>query len=61
MEEDNNLVNNTLNVMSESIGAFDTTLGKIPIYKSGHNVGALISRLIDSIVDSIPIADRKSD
>jgi hypothetical protein len=61
MEEDNDLVNNTLNIMSESIGTFDNTLGKIPIYKSGHNLGAVISRLIDSMVDSIPIADKKVD
>jgi hypothetical protein len=61
MEEDNDLVNNTLNIMSESIGTFDNTLGKIPIYKSGHNLGDVISRLIDSMVDSIPIADKKVD
>jgi hypothetical protein len=47
--------------MSESIGSFDNTLGKIPLYTSGHNLGGFISRLIDSIVDSIPIAEKKGD
>jgi hypothetical protein len=61
MKEDNDIVDNTLNIMSESIGTFDNTLGKLPIYKSGHNLGAVISRLIDTIVDSLPLADRKED
>lgn len=59
MEEDNDIIDNTLNIMSESIGTFDNTLGKVPIYKSGHNLGGFISRLIDSIVDGLPIADKK--
>lgn len=61
MEEYNDLVDNTLNIMSESIGSFDNTLGKIPLYASGHNLGSFISGLIDSIVDRIPIADKKGD
>jgi len=54
MEEDNDIVDNTLNVVSDSIGTFDHTLGKLPVYKSGHKVGGLISRLIDKFVDSFP-------
>lgn len=61
MEEDKDIIGNTLNVMSESIGTFDNTLGKLPIYKSGHNLGGAISRFIDSIVDSIPMIDKKED
>lgn len=61
MNEENDLVDNTLNIMSESIGSFDNTLGKVPIYKSGHKLGGFISRLIDSIIDGLPIADKKSD
>ena len=59
MEENNDIVENTLNIMSDTIGSFDNTLGKVPVYKSGHNIGGLISRMIDRIVDAIPIPDNK--
>ncbi|MGJ8593595.1 MAG: hypothetical protein ACSHXF_13670 [Aquaticitalea sp.] len=59
MEQDNNIVDNTLNIMSESIGTFDNTLGNVPIYKSGHDLGGWISRMIDAVVDGLPIADKK--
>lgn len=59
MEENNDIVENTLNIMSDTIGSFDNTLGKVPVYKSGHNIGGLISRMIDRIVDAIPIPDSK--
>jgi len=61
MVETNDIVDNTLNIISESISTFDNTLGKVPIYQSGHNLGGFISRLIDSVVDGLPIADRKTD
>lgn len=54
MEDDNDIVDNTLNIMSESIGTFDQTFNKLPIYKGGHNLGAAISRFIDRIVDTFP-------
>ncbi len=61
MEEDNDIVDNTLNVMSDSISTFDQTFNKVPIYKGGHNLGAAISSFIDRIVDSIPLGGRNVD
>lgn len=54
MEDTNDIVDSTLNVVSNSITNFDNVLGHIPLYKSGHNIGGAISKLIDSIVDVIP-------
>ena len=59
MKTDNDIVDNTLNVLGDSIGAFDNTLGEVPIYKSGHKLGGLISRFIDRLVDSSPVIDQK--
>lgn len=55
MENDiNDIIDSTLNVVSSSISNFDNVLGHVPLYKSGHNMGAAISKLIDNIVDIIP-------
>ncbi|MBO3097877.1 hypothetical protein [Gelidibacter pelagius] len=54
MEDTNDIVDSTLNVVSNSITNFDNVLGHVPLYKSGHNIGGAISKLIDSIVDVIP-------
>ncbi|WP_157491954.1 hypothetical protein [Gelidibacter mesophilus] len=54
MEDTNDIVDSTLNVVSNSINNFDNVLGHVPLYKSGHNIGGAISKLIDSIVDVIP-------
>lgn len=55
MENNNeNIVDSTLDLMSDAIGAFDHTLGKTPIYKSGHNLGGFISQFINKVVDAIP-------
>lgn len=54
MENTNDIVDSTLNVVSNSITNFDNVLGHVPLYKSGHNIGSAISKLIDSIVDVIP-------
>jgi len=54
MENTDDLVDSTLNVVSTSITNFDNVLGNVPLYKSGHDVGGVISRLIDRIVDTIP-------
>ncbi|MBA6153610.1 hypothetical protein [Gelidibacter maritimus] len=54
MEDNNDIVDSTLNVVSNSITNFDNVLGHIPLYKSGHNIGGAISKLIDSVVDVIP-------
>ncbi len=55
MEDNNDILDSTLNVVSNSITNFDNVLGHVPLYKNGHNVGSAISNLIDSIVDLIPI------
>ena len=52
--ENENIIDNTLNLMSDTIGAFDNTLGKVPLYKSGHDVGSALSKFIDKLVDTIP-------
>lgn len=54
MENSNDIIDTTLDVVTNSINNFDHTLGKVPIYQAGHNVGGAISRLIDKIVDGIP-------
>ena len=54
MEDTNDIVDSTLNVVSNSITNFDNVLGHVPLYKSGHKIGGAISKLIDSIVDVIP-------
>lgn len=59
MEEGKNIVDNTLNVMSDFMGTFDNTMGKVPLYKSGHKFGGLISRFIDRLVDSMPFDGHK--
>ncbi len=55
MENTKDILDSTLNVVSNSITNFDNVLGHIPLYKSGHTLGGAISNLIDSIVDIIPI------
>ncbi len=61
MENNNdNIVDSTLNIMSTAIGSFDQTLGKTPIYKSGHNFGAFISNFIDKVIDTIPDKNENS-
>ena len=55
MDDTNDILDSTLNVVSNSITNFDNVLGHVPLYKSGHNLGNSISRLIDGIVDLIPI------
>lgn len=54
MQNTDDLLDSTLNVVSNSISNFDNVLGHVPLYKSGHNVGSALSRFIDTIVDSIP-------
>lgn len=54
MENTDDIVDSTLNVVSNSITNFDNVLGHVPLYKSGHQVGGAISKLIDRIVDTIP-------
>lgn len=55
MDNTNDILDSTLNVVSNSITNFDTVLGHVPLYKSGHKLGSAISNLIDTIVDIIPI------
>ncbi len=55
MDNTNDILDSTLNVVSNSITNFDNVLGHVPLYKSGHKVGGALSNLIDTIVDSIPI------
>lgn len=55
MEDTNDILDSTLNVVSNSITNFDNVLGHVPLYKSGHKLGDAISKLIDSAVDLIPI------
>ena len=55
MDDTNDILDTTLNVVSNSITNFDNVLGHVPLYKSGHKLGSSISDLIDSIVDLIPI------
>jgi len=54
MENTDDIVDSTLNVVSNSITNFDNVLGHVPLYKSGHDVGGFLSRFIDRIVDTIP-------
>lgn len=55
MENTDDIIDTTLDVVGSSMNNFDNTLGKVPIYKSGHNLGGFISRMIDNFVDSIPL------
>ncbi|MEO5789672.1 MAG: hypothetical protein ACOH2D_08615 [Gelidibacter sp.] len=55
MDDTNDIVDSTLNVVSNSITNFDNVLGHVSLYKSGHKLGGAISNLIDRIVDIIPI------
>lgn len=55
MEDTDDILDSTLNVVNNSITNFDNVLGHVPLYKGGHEVGGAISRLIDSIVDILPI------
>lgn len=54
MEDTDDIVDSTLNVVSNSITNFDNVLGNVPLYKSGHQLGGALSKLIDRIVDAIP-------
>lgn len=54
MENTDDILDSTLNVVSNSITNFDNVLGHVPLYRSGHNIGASMSKLIDSVVDIIP-------
>lgn len=54
MENTDDILDSTLNVVSNSISNFDSVLGHVPLYKSGHNIGAALSKLIDTIVDILP-------
>lgn len=54
MENTDDIVDSTLNVVSNSITNFDNVLGHVPLYKSGHQMGGVLSRLIDRIVDNMP-------
>lgn len=51
MENSNDIIDTTLDVVNNSINNFDHALGKVPLYQAGHNVGSAISRLIDRMVD----------
>ena len=53
--ETDDIIDTTLDVVGSSMSNFDSTLGKVPIYKAGHNLGGIISRLIDKLVDSVPL------
>lgn len=55
MEDNTDILDSTLNVVSNSITNFDNVLGHVPLYKSGHSIGGAISHLIDTLVDAIPI------
>lgn len=55
METSDDIIDSTLDIVGNSMNNFDSALGKVPIYKAGHNTGGLISRLIDRIVDAIPL------
>ena len=55
MDNTNDILDSTLGVVSNSLDNFDSTLGKIPIYKAGHNLGGFISSIIDKMVDVIPM------
>lgn len=54
MENTDDIVDSTLNVVSNSINNFDNVLGHVPLYKGGHKLGSSISRFIDGLVDAIP-------
>ncbi len=55
METSDDIIDTTLELVSTSMKNFDSTLGKVPIYESGHNFGAFLSRLIDQLVNTIPV------
>lgn len=58
MENSNDIIDTTLDVVNTSITNFDNALGKVPLYQAGHNVGSALSRLIDRIVDALPIENK---
>lgn len=53
METSDDIIDTTLDVVGSSMTNFDSALGKVPIYKAGHNMGGAISRMIDRLVDTI--------
>lgn len=55
MEDTDDLLDSTLNVVNNSITNFDNVLGHVPLYKGGHKIGDALSRFIDTVVDAIPI------
>lgn len=55
MKESDDIIDSTLDVVSSSMSTFDSTLGKIAIYQAGHNLGGVISGIIDKIVGVIPM------
>ncbi|MCK7590085.1 hypothetical protein M0G43_05840 [Subsaxibacter sp. CAU 1640] len=57
MDNSNNIIDSSLEVAHSTLDNFDSTLGKIPIYKAGHNLGGFISGLIDKMVDMVPNND----
>lgn len=59
MKNSNDIIDSTLDVVNTSISNFDDALGNVPLYQAGHNVGGAISRLIDRIVDGLPIENKK--
>lgn len=55
METSDDIIDTTLDVVGNSMSNFDSALGKVPIYKAGHNLGGAISRFIDKMIDTIPL------
>lgn len=55
METSDDIIDTTLDVVGSSMSNFDNALGKVPIYKAGHNFGGAISKLIDKLIDTIPL------
>lgn len=56
METSDDIIDSTLDVVTNSMNTFDSTLGKVPLYQAGHNVGGAISSLIDRLVNRLPIS-----
>jgi len=54
MENSNNIIESTLEVAHSTFENIDSTLGKIPVYKAGHNVGGMVSSFIDKLANMLP-------
>lgn len=53
METSENIIDSTLEAVGSSMSSIDSAFEKIPVYKTGHQVGGKISQWIDALLDRL--------